>query len=117
MYINFNTAQWQNKCMCCVCRPLPDEMLKYAQADTHYLLYVYDRVRADLFDGGNEQPTLIQQVWAKSRDLSLKVWTRFNIDLKCFSWYYSSCNIHETEKIISNAFSIKFYYFLYIYFV
>ncbi|KAL0158693.1 hypothetical protein M9458_046769, partial [Cirrhinus mrigala] len=53
-------------------RPLPDEMLKYAQADTHYLLYVYDRVRADLYDMGNGQPTLIQQVWDKSRDLSLK---------------------------------------------
>lgn len=59
----------------CVCRPLPDEMLKYAQADTHYLLYVYDRVRTDLYDVGNGQPALIQQVWAKSRDLSLKVWT------------------------------------------
>uniref|UniRef100_A0A671KMI2 Exosome complex component 10 n=1 Tax=Sinocyclocheilus anshuiensis TaxID=1608454 RepID=A0A671KMI2_9TELE len=57
-------------------RPLPDEMLKYAQADTHYLLYVYDRVRADLYDTGNSQPTLIQQVWAKSRDLSLKKYVK-----------------------------------------
>ena len=24
-------------------RPLPADMLKYAQADTHYLLYIYDR--------------------------------------------------------------------------
>lgn len=56
-------------------RPLPEEMLKYARADTHYLLYVYDRVRADLYDIGNGQPTLIQQVWSKSRDLSLKVQT------------------------------------------
>uniref|UniRef100_A0A8C1XT07 Exosome complex component 10 n=1 Tax=Cyprinus carpio TaxID=7962 RepID=A0A8C1XT07_CYPCA len=57
-------------------RPLPDEMLKYAQADTHYLLYVYDRVRADLFETSNSQPTLIQQVWAKSRDLSLKKYVK-----------------------------------------
>uniref|UniRef100_A0A673J0H2 Exosome complex component 10 n=1 Tax=Sinocyclocheilus rhinocerous TaxID=307959 RepID=A0A673J0H2_9TELE len=57
-------------------RPLPDEMLKYAQADTHYLLYVYDRVRADLYDMGNGQPTLIQQVWDKSRDLSLKKYVK-----------------------------------------
>ncbi|XP_050953284.1 exosome component 10 [Labeo rohita] len=57
-------------------RPLPDEMLKYAQADTHYLLYVYDRVRADLYDTGNGQPTLIQQVWDKSRDLSLKKYVK-----------------------------------------
>lgn len=57
-------------------RPLPDEMLKYAQADTHYLLYVYDRVRADLYDMANGQPALIQQVWAKSRDLSLKKYVK-----------------------------------------
>ncbi|XP_052449326.1 exosome component 10 isoform X2 [Carassius gibelio] len=57
-------------------RPLPDEMLKYAQADTHYLLYVYDRVRTDLYDTGNGKPTLIQQVWDKSRDLSLKKYVK-----------------------------------------
>ncbi|XP_043079971.1 exosome component 10 isoform X2 [Puntigrus tetrazona] len=57
-------------------RPLPTEMLKYAQADTHYLLYVYDRVRADLYDAGNGQPTLVQQVWDRSRDLSLKKYVK-----------------------------------------
>ncbi|TRY54084.1 hypothetical protein DNTS_034504 [Danionella cerebrum] len=53
-------------------RPLPEEMLKYARADTHYLLYVYDRMRADLFDAANGLPSLVQQVWFKSRDLSLR---------------------------------------------
>ncbi|KAF7695067.1 exosome component 10 [Silurus meridionalis] len=53
-------------------RPLPEEMIKYAQADTHYLLYVYDRLRADLFEAANGQPTLIQVVWSKSKDLCLK---------------------------------------------
>ncbi|KAI9436593.1 ribonuclease H-like domain-containing protein, partial [Lactarius indigo] len=31
-------------------RPLPDEMLKYARADTHFLLYVYDNLRNALLD-------------------------------------------------------------------
>ncbi|XP_060787510.1 exosome component 10 [Neoarius graeffei] len=53
-------------------RPLPEEMIKYAQADTHYLLYVYDRLRADLFDAANGQPVLIQLVWSRSKDLCLK---------------------------------------------
>lgn len=63
----------------CVCvsvmpvRPLPEEMVRYAQADTHYLLYVYDRLRADLFDAANGQPALVQLVWSKSKDLCLKV--------------------------------------------
>ena len=33
-------------------RPLPAEMLKYAREDTHYLLYVYDRMRIDLQEKG-----------------------------------------------------------------
>ncbi|KAF4952722.1 hypothetical protein FSARC_12584 [Fusarium sarcochroum] len=29
-------------------RPLPEEMMYYARSDTHYLLYIYDRVRNEL---------------------------------------------------------------------
>uniref|UniRef100_A0AAY5F050 Exosome complex component 10 n=1 Tax=Electrophorus electricus TaxID=8005 RepID=A0AAY5F050_ELEEL len=57
-------------------RPLPGEMLQYAQADTHYLLYVYDRLRADLFDAANGQPSLVQVVWSKSKDLCLKKYVK-----------------------------------------
>jgi exosome complex exonuclease RRP6 len=34
-------------------RPLEDEMLKYARQDTHYLLYVYDRMTVELLEKGN----------------------------------------------------------------
>lgn len=53
-------------------RPLPEEMIQYARADTHYLLYVYDRLRADLYEGGHGQPGLMQTVWNRSRDISRK---------------------------------------------
>ncbi|KAL1021159.1 hypothetical protein UPYG_G00009580 [Umbra pygmaea] len=53
-------------------RPLPEEMLSYARADTHYLLYVYDRLRVDLFESGSGQPALLKMVWHKSKDISLK---------------------------------------------
>ncbi|KAJ2320788.1 exosome nuclease subunit [Coemansia sp. RSA 2611] len=33
-------------------RPLPAEMLAYARSDTHYLLYVCDRMRAELLERG-----------------------------------------------------------------
>lgn len=36
-------------------RPLPAEMLKYAREDTHYLLYIYDKVRQDLLQMGAKQ--------------------------------------------------------------
>ncbi|KAJ1734276.1 exosome nuclease subunit, partial [Coemansia sp. Benny D160-2] len=35
-------------------RPLPAEMLRYARADTHFLLYVYDRLRNELAARGAE---------------------------------------------------------------
>ncbi|KAG5838759.1 hypothetical protein ANANG_G00226990 [Anguilla anguilla] len=53
-------------------RPLPEEMYQYARADTHYLLYTYDRLRVDLFEVSNGQPTLLQVVWQRSKDISLK---------------------------------------------
>lgn len=37
----YQTADWR-------LRPLPKEMLKYARSDTHFLLYVYDRMRNEL---------------------------------------------------------------------
>uniref|UniRef100_A0A3Q3WIJ6 Exosome complex component 10 n=1 Tax=Mola mola TaxID=94237 RepID=A0A3Q3WIJ6_MOLML len=53
-------------------RPLPQEMLQYARSDTHYLLYIYDCMRAQLLDFNHGQHSLLQTVWNKSRDISLK---------------------------------------------
>ncbi|XP_075930230.1 exosome complex component 10-like [Petromyzon marinus] len=47
-------------------------MLHYARADTHYLLYVYDRVRADLLTKVLGRPNLLQLVWDQSRTVALK---------------------------------------------
>ena len=48
-------------------------MLSYARDDTHYLLYIYDKMRLELWERGNEQPTQLQVVWQRSRDICLKV--------------------------------------------
>ncbi|XP_027514035.1 exosome component 10 isoform X1 [Corapipo altera] len=53
-------------------RPLPEEMMQYARDDTHYLLYIYDKMRESLWERGNEQPTQLQVVWQRSRDICLK---------------------------------------------
>ncbi|XP_075917283.1 exosome complex component 10-like isoform X3 [Petromyzon marinus] len=53
-------------------RPLLPDMLHYARADTHYLLYVYDRVRADLLTKALGRPNLLQLVWDQSRTVALK---------------------------------------------
>ncbi|XP_070766578.1 exosome complex component 10 isoform X2 [Enoplosus armatus] len=57
-------------------RPLPDEMVQYARTDTHYLLYIYDCVRAQLLDFNHGQPGLLQCVWNKSKDISLKKYVK-----------------------------------------
>lgn len=48
-------------------------MIRYARDDTHYLLYIYDKVREALWERGNEQPTQLQVVWQRSKDICLKV--------------------------------------------
>ncbi|XP_068454689.1 exosome complex component 10 isoform X2 [Clinocottus analis] len=53
-------------------RPLPEEMTQYARTDTHYLPYIYDCVRSQLLALNHGQPGLLQSVWNKSRDISLK---------------------------------------------
>jgi exosome complex exonuclease RRP6 len=55
-------------------RPLPEEMMYYARSDTHYLLYIYDRIRNDLVevsDRSDPDKNLINRVLEKSRELSL----------------------------------------------
>uniref|UniRef100_A0A8C6S966 Exosome complex component 10 n=1 Tax=Neogobius melanostomus TaxID=47308 RepID=A0A8C6S966_9GOBI len=57
-------------------RPLPEEMLHYARSDTHYLLYIYDCMRAQLLDFNHGQPGLLQSVWNRSKDISLKKYVK-----------------------------------------
>ncbi|CAI9558739.1 unnamed protein product [Staurois parvus] len=53
-------------------RPLPEEMIKYAQMDTHYLLYIYDRMKIDLLNVANGKQNLLQLVWRRSTEICLK---------------------------------------------
>ncbi|KAG0200226.1 exosome nuclease subunit [Mortierella sp. GBA30] len=54
-------------------RPLPKEMLSYARSDTHFLLYIYDRMRNTLLDKSN--PTthnLLHATLQRSAETSLR---------------------------------------------
>ena len=58
-------------------RPLTQEMQKYAREDTHYLLYIYDRMRRELYEQGlktnSENPqAMYRQVLFKSNELCKK---------------------------------------------
>ena len=51
-------------------------MIRYAQEDTHYLLYIYDRMRNLLLEKGNEQKNLLRSVYTNSTIVCLKVMHR-----------------------------------------
>lgn len=54
-------------------RPLPSEMVRYAREDTHYLLYICDRLHNELIKSGNVNNNLLQSVYSRSKDICLKV--------------------------------------------
>lgn len=63
-------------------RPIPEEMRRYAQEDTHYLLYIYDVMKNELLacdDGETEllnTPRLLH-VLNKSKSICLKKYEKF----------------------------------------
>ncbi|CAD8200424.1 unnamed protein product [Paramecium pentaurelia] len=72
----YQTADWTQ-------RPLSDEMIKYAQIDTHYLLYIYDRMRQDLKklnkpnENINNIPNYyIETVLKRSKETALKIYKK-----------------------------------------
>ena len=54
-------------------RPLPIDFIDYARQDTHFLLYIYDMLRNELIDKGNELNNLIHAVYSRSTDICKKV--------------------------------------------
>lgn len=59
-------------------RPLPNDMLEYARQDTHFLIYIYENLRNELIENGNQHNNLLLSVYDQSKMISLKVindWT------------------------------------------
>lgn len=62
----FQLADWR-------IRPLHKEMIHYARQDTHFLLFVYDTMRNELIDNGNQYNNLLLSCYDQSKLLCLKV--------------------------------------------
>jgi exosome complex exonuclease RRP6 len=73
-------------------RPLSDEMLHYARADTHFLLYIFDMLRNELLEKAGGSDTLVKDVLEESKKVSLQRYLRFNYDAEQGmgekGWYY-----------------------------
>ncbi|KAL5482663.1 RRP6 [Sanghuangporus weigelae] len=63
-------------------RPLRDEMMQYARADTHFLLYVYDNLRNALLDRAGGLPDLVRAVLDRSQETALRVYKPEVYDLE-----------------------------------
>ena len=65
-------------------RPIPADMLMYARQDTHYLLYVFDRMRNELVEKSrlmpsatvHDAPAKLVDTWQRSRSISLRVYEK-----------------------------------------
>ena len=70
---SFQLADWR-------VRPLSSAMVKYARIDTHYLLYIYDRMKAELASKGKElhkdEKSMLSSVFARSKSICLKVYEK-----------------------------------------
>ncbi|KAF3442993.1 hypothetical protein FNV43_RR16911 [Rhamnella rubrinervis] len=59
-------------------RPLPEEMLRYAREDTHYLLHIYDLMRIKLLTMSeeSEQSDALLEVYKRSYDLCMQLYEK-----------------------------------------
>ncbi|XP_055326131.1 exosome component 10-like, partial [Sitodiplosis mosellana] len=60
-------------------RPLPAELIAYAQQDTHYLLYIYDLLRNELIAKANGKTNLLLTVYKASTDICMKRYIKVTI--------------------------------------
>nr|ACI16020.1 exosome subunit Rrp6P [Bodo saltans] len=72
----YQTADWR-------IRPVPSEMIHYARQDTHYLLYVHDRLKALLLhaEGRASVGNLLVHVYQDSRRLCLTRYEKPMLDV------------------------------------
>lgn len=66
--------------------PLPEELKTYAREDTHYLLYIYDKLKIELSKKANGNDNLVRAVYQKSTEICKKV-----CNLRFFMCYLKLC--------------------------
>ncbi|EDV93320.1 exosome component 10 [Drosophila grimshawi] len=57
-------------------RPLPQKLIDYARQDTHYLIYIYERLVNDLLQSEQGQSHSLRMVYQQSTDICKKRYTK-----------------------------------------
>eukprot|EP01095_Lingulamoeba_sp_RSL-Kostka_P016409 TRINITY_DN802_c2_g1_i1.p1 TRINITY_DN802_c2_g1~~TRINITY_DN802_c2_g1_i1.p1 ORF type:complete len:1015 (+),score=364.65 TRINITY_DN802_c2_g1_i1:90-3134(+) len=88
-------------------RELPDVMKHYARIDTHYLLYIYDRLHNELISKGNSNNNLLLATLNRSRELSKKTYTKKPFDKNSYfvlynrnpNYHFNSAQLRVLEAV------------------
>ncbi|KAK1296505.1 hypothetical protein QJS10_CPB15g02138 [Acorus calamus] len=77
-------------------RPLPDEMMKYAREDTHYLLYIYDVMRQQLLSTstGTGNSDLLLEVYKRSCEICMQLYEKEILTETSYLYIYG---LHEVD--------------------
>lgn len=92
---HFQLADWR-------IRPLPEELMKYAREDTHYLLYIKDVLKNALIDSANGQNNILRAVYDMSTDICKRtyvkpIWTEEN----CMNMYRKSQKMFNNKQLFA----------------
>lgn len=87
---HFQLADWRM-------RPLPEELMKYAREDTHYLLYIKDILRNSLIDMANGQPNILKAVYDRSTDICRQIYEKPICDETSYMNMY-----RKSQKMFNN---------------
>jgi exosome complex exonuclease RRP6 len=89
----FQLADWR-------IRPLPQKLIDYARQDTHYLLYVYDRLRNELIDRSAGKSHVVRSVYTESTLLCKKKYVKPVVtDTSHMVLYYKSKRSFDNRQL------------------
>lgn len=90
---HFQLADWR-------IRPLPEELMKYAREDTHYLLYIKDMLRNELIDAANGQSNILKAVYDQSTEICKHTYVKpIWIEESCMNMYRKSQKIFNNKQM------------------
>lgn len=92
---HFQLADWR-------IRPLPEELMKYAREDTHYLLYIKDLLKNELIELANGQNNILRTVYDMSTDICKRtyvkpIWT----EESCMNMYRKSQKMFNNKQLFA----------------
>uniref|UniRef100_A0A0C9RHK2 Exosome complex component 10 homolog n=1 Tax=Fopius arisanus TaxID=64838 RepID=A0A0C9RHK2_9HYME len=90
---HFQLADWR-------IRPLPEELMKYAREDTHYLLYIKDILRNSLIESANGQSNILRAAYDRSTDICRKIYEKPLCDEEsCMAIYRKSQKMFNNRQL------------------